>query len=452
LEFLKSGTAHPIVLEASGVAGGISRTAEHHGNHIDIGGHRFFSKSQIVMDAWKEICPDMLTRSRLSRILYERKFYDYPVQLNANTIANLGLSRMAKIGMSYLKASALQRKPEKNLEDFMVNRFGVELYKTFFRDYTEKVWGLPCNQISADWGAQRIKGLSIAKTIAHALGKKSKETSLIDHFLYPKQGPGELWTRAAEQVVAKGGEIRYNCKVNKFVIDNNRVNELICETPDGEVRLTGDIVLSSMPIKDLALGLGSAIPEAERKIAEGLVYRDFMTVGFLFDALQIGKVQDNWIYVQESDVKVGRLQIFNNWSPHMVADPSKIWMGLEYFVNEGDSLWSMPDADFAQFAAAELEKIGVAKASGVLDSFVLRVPKAYPAYFGTYTQFGALRKYLDTIQNLYLMGRNGMHRYNNMDHSMLSAIEAARLAASGSQDRAPIWSVNAEDDYHEEGK
>ncbi|MDR2583642.1 MAG: NAD(P)/FAD-dependent oxidoreductase [Fibromonadaceae bacterium] len=429
-EFLKKGDIHPTVVEQENFVGGISRTVEHNGNRMDIGGHRFFSKNNWVMEWWNTIYGDMMLRPRLSRILYMRKFFDYPVSLNANTIKGLGLWRMAKIGTSYLKSSLFQIKTEKNLQDFMLNRFGKELYLTFFKDYTEKVWGIPCEQISAEWGAQRIKGLSIAKTIKHALFKNTKETSLIDEFLYPKLGPGDLWQRVANKILEMGGEIKFNTKIEKLNLKEY------------------DYVLSSMPIKDLINALED-VPPNIKEIANGLVYRDFITVGVLLEKLEVGDIKDNWIYVQESDVKVGRLQIFNNWSEHLVKDKSKIWLGMEYFANEGDDLWNLSERVFSKFAISELEKIGMAKKENVLDSVVIKVPKAYPAYFGTYNKFGELKAWLDGIDNLFLIGRNGMHKYNNMDHSMLSAKEAVNAIRYGSKDKSAIWSVNSEEDYHE---
>jgi protoporphyrinogen oxidase len=443
LEFLKIGDVHPIVVEQENFVGGISRTAEHNGNRMDIGGHRFFSKNDWVMNWWKSIDGDMMLRPRLSRILYLRKFFDYPVSLNMNTIKGLGLWRMAKIGMSYLKACMLQIKPEKTLQDFMLNRFGKELYLTFFKDYTEKVWGIPCEQISAEWGAQRIKGLSIAKTIKHALFKNTSETSLIDEFLYPKLGPGALWQKAADKVLEMGGEIIFNSKIVK-------AKEVEWITDSGK-SFKPDYILSSMPVRDLVNAM-EGVPQNIKEIASGLVYRDFITVGVLLDKLEIGNIKDNWIYVQESDVKVGRLQLFNNWSEYLVKDQGKVWLGMEYFANEGDDLWNMSERVFAKFAINELEKIGVAKKDNVLDSVVLKVQKAYPAYFGTYSRFGELRAWLDGIDNLFLIGRNGMHKYNNMDHSMLSALEAVKAVHSGSKDKSAIWNVNSEEDYHESKK
>ena len=517
LELLRTTDVKPVIFEAEDVIGGISRTARYNGNRMDIGGHRFFSKSDTVMDWWQGILPlqgaaskddiaigrkvplveggpdpektdyVMLCRSRLSRILFLRKLFDYPVSLNGDTIRNLGLWRMFKIGMSYLKVQLLPACKEKSLEDFMINRFGVELYRTFFRDYTEKVWGVPCSKISPDWGGQRIKGLSITKTVVHALkqifaGKKKAEagaangadirqkdteTSLIGQFLYPKFGPGQLWETVAEKVQEMGGEIRMKSKVvgvNRSA-DGKRVESVVVDHGQYTETVACDYFLSTMPVKELVAAMDNEknpVPSEVRRVSDGLVYRDFITVGLLLDKLEIKNpakpgtpesklkfVADNWIYVQESDVKLGRIQIFNNWSPYLVADPSKVWIGLEYFATEGDEMWRMPDADFIKFAIEELDRIHVAKPESVRDSVVFHIKKAYPAYFGTYGEFDKVRAYVDPIENLFLMGRNGMHKYNNMDHSMLAAMEVAKCIRENSTDKTALWSVNSEEDYHE---
>ncbi len=517
LELLRTTGVKPVMFEAEDVIGGISRTARYNGNRMDIGGHRFFSKSDTVMDWWQGILPlqgsaskddiaigrsvplvqggpdpektdyVMLCRSRLSRILFLRKLFDYPVSLNGDTIRNLGLWRMFKIGMSYLKVQLLPARKENSLEDFMINRFGVELYRTFFRDYTEKVWGVPCNKISPDWGGQRIKGLSITKTVVHALkqifaGKKKPdagaangadirqkdtETSLIGQFLYPKFGPGQLWETVAEKVLEKGGEIHMNSKVvgvNRST-DGKRVESVVVNRGNSTETIPCDYFLSTMPVKELVASMDNGkmpVPAEIKRVAEGLVYRDFITVGLLLDKLLIKNpaksgtpesklkfVADNWIYVQEPDVKLGRIQIFNNWSPYLVADPSKVWIGLEYFATEGDEMWRMPDKDFIKFAIAELDKIDVARPEDVRDSVVFHIKKAYPAYFGTYGEFNKIREYVDPIENLFLMGRNGMHKYNNMDHSMLAAMEVVKCIRENSSDKTALWSVNSEEDYHE---
>ena len=517
LELLRTTNVKPLIFEAEDVIGGISRTARYKGNRMDIGGHRFFSKSDTVMDWWQGILPlqgsaskddiaigrsvplvtggpdpektdyVMLCRSRLSRILFLRKLFDYPVSLNGETIRNLGLWRMFKIGMSYLKVQLLPARKEKSLEDFMINRFGVELYRTFFRDYTEKVWGVPCCKISPDWGGQRIKGLSVTKTVAHALkqvfaGKKKSdvegadirqkdtETSLIGQFLYPKFGPGQLWETVAEKVQKMGGEIHMNAKVVGVNRDDSgkRVTSVVVDHGNFTESVPCDYFLSTMPVKELVTAMDNGktpVPAEVKRVADGLVYRDFITVGLLLDKLLIKNpakkgspesklkfVADNWIYVQESDVKLGRIQIFNNWSPYLVADPEKIWIGLEYFATEGDEMWRMPDKDFIKFAIAELDKIDVAKPDAVRDSVVFHIKKAYPAYFGTYGEFNKIREYVDQVENLFLMGRNGMHKYNNMDHSMLAAMEVVKCILENSTDKTALWNVNSEEDYHEDKK
>ena len=514
LELLRTTDVKPLIFEAEDVIGGISRTARYNGNRMDIGGHRFFSKSDTVMDWWQGILPlqgaaskddiaigrsvplveggpdpeqtdyVMLCRSRLSRILFLRKLFDYPVSLNGDTIRNLGLWRMFKIGMSYIKVQLLPARKEKSLEDFMINRFGVELYRTFFRDYTEKVWGVPCSKISPDWGGQRIKGLSITKTVIHAVkqifaGKKKSgaegadirqkdtETSLIGQFLYPKYGPGQLWETVAEKVQQQGGEIHMKAKVvgvNRSA-DGKRVESVVVDSGNSTETVPCDYFLSTMPVKELVAAMDNGmtpVPAEVKRVADGLVYRDFITVGLLLDKLLIKNpakpgtpesklkfVADNWIYVQESDVKLGRIQIFNNWSPYLVADPDKVWIGLEYFATEGDEMWRMPDADFIKFAIAELDKIDVARPEAVRDSVVFHIKKAYPAYFGTYGEFNKIREYVDPIDNLFLMGRNGMHKYNNMDHSMLAAMEVVKCIRENSSDKTALWNVNSEEDYHE---
>jgi protoporphyrinogen oxidase len=540
LEFLRKTDVKPIVLEASHEIGGISRTIRYKGNRMDIGGHRFFSKSDRVMQWWIDLMPVesadapaspvaisyqgqqrvvavpavleeepplrgmgplqhdahlpeesphtaavfaasasasddlvMLVRPRKSRIYYLRKFFDYPIKLSGTTLANLGPIRMAKIGVSYIASRILPIKPEKSLEDFLVNRFGRELYLTFFKSYTEKVWGTPCNKISADWGAQRIKGLSLTTALKHFLRKafasrpkgsngdlaqKGTDTSLIERFLYPKFGPGQLWEHVAEKVVAMGGEIHLGLNVDAIHTEGDRVVALEAVSDRGErQRFAGDYFLSTMPMKDLVRALRADVPANVREVSEGLEYRDFITIGILANKLDVSEphdgstlIKDTWIYIQEPDVLLGRLQIFNNWSPHMVADPTKAWIGLEYFCYETDPLWSMPDDDLKRFAAGELEKIGILKTAEVLDAHVVRVPKTYPAYFGTYDRFQELRDFTDRFENLFLVGRNGMHKYNNQDHSMLTAMAVVDGIAAGHVDKAAVWGINSEQEYHEE--
>ena len=503
-ELLTRTDVHPLVLEKSGYMGGIARTVNYKGNRIDIGGHRFFSKSDRVMEWWLRFLPMqavadprqvityqrqaravagtaggpdpervdrvMLLRRRRSRIYYLRRFFDYPVSLSLDTLRKLGIWRAARIGTSYVKAALFPVREPRNLEEFFVNRFGRELYATFFRDYTEKVWGVPCRSISAEWGAQRVKGLSVAKAIGHFLrglvprrrdvAQKSTETSLIEQFLYPKHGPGQMWETVAEEVRAKGGEILTGLAVERLERDGRGITAVVArDAATGAARrFAGDVFFSTMPIRELVRALEPPAPAEVRAIAEGLVYRDFVTVGLLLDRLAIREegergaalVRDNWIYIQEPDVNVGRLQIFNNWSPYMVADPSKVWVGLEYFCNEGDRLWTMPDAEMIALAGEELERIGIIERGAIRDAVVLRMEKTYPAYFGTYERFDELRAWLDAIPNLFLVGRNGMHRYNNQDHSMLAAMTAVDNIVAGRTDKANVWATNTEDEYLEE--
>jgi len=509
-ELLTRTNIKPIVLEKSGYMGGISRTVNYKGNRIDIGGHRFFSKSERVMQWWLKMLPlqaaagetgriqyhgmerdvpaglagldaatrdtVMLLRPRKSRIYYLRRFFDYPITLTKDTLVKLGAARTIRIGLSYLKSAIFPIKAERTLEQYLINRFGRELFLTFFKSYTEKVWGVPCNRISAEWGAQRIKGLSVWGTLKHAakkvfgkkasgknekdgIAQKGTQTSLIEKFLYPKFGPGQMWEETARRIQEMGGEIRTGVCVDCVKTDGWRVASVETEDSRGvRQTISGDHFFSTAPIQELMRAFDVRPPAQVMEVSDGLVYRDFITVGLLVRSLKIhdetpeGKklIGDNWIYIQEPDVKLGRLQIFNNWSPYMVADPSKVWLGLEYFCNESDPLWRMTDAEMSALAKEELSKIGIIDAGEVLDSVVLRMEKTYPAYFGTYDRFAEIREYVDRYENLFLIGRNGMHRYNNQDHSMLTAMMAVDNIAAGITDKSNLWDVNTETDYHEE--
>jgi protoporphyrinogen oxidase len=381
---------------------------------------------------------------------------------------------MAKIGVSYVMSRVSPIKEEKSLEDFLINRFGRELYLTFFKSYTEKVWGTPCDKISAEWGAQRIKGLSLTTALKHFVRKafspaakaaaganrdiaqKGTDTSLIERFLYPKYGPGQLWEHVAEKILAMGGEIHMGWKVDSIVTEGKRVVAIEAVNDAGErQRFEGDYFLSTMPMRDLVRSLRADVPANVREVSEGLEYRDFITVGILANKLDVKEtdgslIKDTWIYIQEPDVLLGRLQIFNNWSPYMLADPTKVWIGLEYFCYETDPLWAMPDDELQRFAAGELQKIGILTTAEVLDAHVVRVPKTYPAYFGTYDRFEELREWTDSFENLFLVGRNGMHKYNNQDHSMLTAMAVVDGIAAGHVDKSTVWGINTEQEYHEE--
>ena len=476
---------HPIIVEATPYIGGISRTANHNGNRIDIGGHRFFSKNQRVTQWWNELMPVqeeqvpdnkigrdgkniMLRRRRVSRIYYLRRFFDYPISLSMSTLRNMGLMRTLRSGFGYLW-SMMNKRPENSLENFYINRFGKPLYSMFFEDYTEKVWGVHPSKLGADWGSQRVKGLSITAILKDmmsrslGLNRKKVETSLIEEFIYPPHGPGQLWELAASTAVSHGAELMMETAVTSVITKDGRVVAAEVTDKDGNVKTIGcDYFISSMPLKDLvpAVKGDTAAPPEALKVASGLPYRDFITVGLLVDKLKINnqtkldtynnRVPDTWIYIQERDVKVGRLQIFNNWSPAMVADwENTVWIGMEYFCNEGDDLWTMTDADFINLAKNELEHIGIIDQSSVIDAVRLKVKKAYPSYFGSFYNLGTVRQWLDSIPNLFCVGRNGQHRYNNMDHSMLTAMEAVDAIAAGDLSKENVWNVNTEEEYHE---
>lgn len=500
LELLRRARCRVIVLEASGELGGISKTVTYQGNRIDIGGHRFFSKSDWVMDWWQEILPIaspdsdleiayqnrrhrlapvgaegdnprvMLVRDRLSRIYFEGNFFAYPVKANLDTALKLGAWRVARMMASYGQARLWPRRPEESLEDFLINRFGRELYETFFRYYTEKVWGVRCSAISAEWGAQRIKGLSVSRALLHALrtplrsiglGGGATHTSLIERFLYPKFGPGQMWESVAERVMGAGGEIRLWQKAVGVQVTDGRVSGVTSrDVNTGEqVALAADYVISSMPVVDLIAAMGNAPPTPVARIAQGLGYRDFITLGLLLRRLRktpgslpdspINLVPDNWIYIQDKGVQVGRLQFFNNWSPYLVADPNTVWIGMEYFCQAGDALWSRDEGALLELGMRELETLGLAQRGDLLDGVVLRVPKAYPGYYGSYGEFAVIRDFTDRLPNLFLIGRNGMHRYNNQDHSMLTARLAVEAILDPAVDKQAIWAVNIDDDYHE---
>ncbi len=490
-KLLKETDIKPIIYEESNVIGGISQTFEYKGNRMDIGGHRFFTKNDLVMDVWKELMKPQgapaldekllnenkqyegkadpekeddvfLTRRRVSRIYYLGKFFDYPISMKPRTFLNMGFFRTMSAGFGYIH-SCIFKKKEDSLENFYINRFGKPLYNMFFKDYTTKVWGRSPKEISPDWGAQRVKGLSLMKTFVSALTKPFRkksskvETSLIEEFYYPKKGPGQLYSKMADEIIKMGGEIHFNSKVDNVHLNRNSIDYI---DVNGNI-VKGDYYISSMPIKDLMNSMND-VDKSLLDIANNLPYRDFITVGLLLDKLKIKNktkmktvnniVPDCWIYIQDNSVKLGRLQIFNNWSPYMVDDLEKhIFVGLEYFCNEGDEMWNMKEEDFIKFAIDELVKIKIIDKEDVLDSVELKIKKAYPAYFDSYAEFPKVKDYLNSIDNLYCIGRNGQHRYNNMDHSMLTAIETVNVIKNG-LDKSIIWNVNADKEYHESKK
>lgn len=502
-ELLKRTDIKPVIVEQSVYAGGLAKTVNYKGNRIDIGGHRFFSKSDRVIEWWLNILPVeknetdqsldityqnkthhvpegiiknnmadgdkvMLVRSRLSRIYFKKQFFPYPIKLSAGTLRKLGWWNTVKIGYSYIRSRISPVLPEVSLEDFFINRFGSELYDTFFKDYTEKVWGISCKEISAEWGKQRIKGLSVSKAVGHAvksifgrakdIRQRNTETSLIEQFLYPKYGPGQMWEEVAARIVAMGGEIHYNHKADSIIAGDNKIVAVktINKITGEAVRWDCDYCFSTMPVKDFINGINNEVAKEVTSVNDGLLYRDFIIVGLLVNELKVKDVsgasiiKDNWIYIQEKEVKMGRLQVFNNWSPFMVNDAGKVWLGLEYFCNVGDELWSKDDEAFIQFAIDELDMIGIINKADVADATILREEKAYPSYYGSYGQFDVLKNYLKQFDNLFPIGRNGMHKYNNSDHSMLTAMTAVDNIVNGITDNENIWQINTEEDYHEE--
>lgn len=486
-----------LILEESDVFGGISKTVNYKGNRMDMGGHRFFSKVPEVNKWWDEMLPMqshpskddlilgreiplykngknpekedyvMLTRHRVSRIFFDDKFYDYPVSLKMETIKNMGFFKTIQVGFSYI-FSVIHKKPDDNLENFYINRFGKKLYSMFFEYYTENLWGRHPREIDASWGAQRVKGLSILAIIKDIFGKVFKkknrkiETSLIEEFKYPKLGPGQLWEVTAERIEELGGTIIKNAKVvNLHKNEDNIVTSLTYEMNGERITVTGDYFISSMPIKDLILGLNE-VPTDFLRIAKGLPYRDYMTLGVLIPKINLKNktsfktvsniIPDCWVYVQDRRVKMGRFQVYNNWSPYLVKDlENTIWIGLEYFCNEGDKLWKMNEEEFSDFCIDEMIKIGLINSKDeVIDTHMEKVKKAYPAYFDTYNEIDKLIEYINTIDNLYCVGRNGQHRYNNLDHSMMTSFETVKNILSGRKDKSNIWNVNTEKEYHEE--
>ena len=517
-ELIKDGGADKYdvtVLEETHEFGGISRTVKHNGNRMDIGGHRFFSKDDRIMDWWKNTLPlqgapsyddkklgrehdmepggpdpevedkVMLKRHRVSRIYWNKHFLDYPISLSLGTLKAMGFKLTMVAGFSYLKAM-VHKLPEDNLENFYINRFGRKLYSMFFEGYTEKLWGRHPSEISADWGAQRVKGLSIMGVLKNAFQKlmpkkrdnSEVETSLIEEFWYPKYGPGQLWETVESNCENAGVKVVTDAKVVEVRQNDGHIASVVTEAADGtRTEWNADTFISSMPVKDLveaidaagedeqAVAAGSKIaPAAVTEVAEGLPYRDFVTVGLLVNRLKLENttdiptlgnppiVPDCWIYVQDPGYKVGRIQVFNNWSPYLVKDvDDTVWIGLEYFCEEGDTFWNRSEEDAVKFAVSELMRMGVIEnPEDVIDSHRERVKKAYPAYFDTYDRIDEVIDYLDGFGNLYCVGRNGQHRYNNMDHSMATAIEAVGNIKSGKATKENVWSVNTDKSYHEE--
>jgi len=434
--------------------GGIARTVEHHGYRFDIGGHRFFSKNQEIEDLWTEVLGgEMLTRGRLSRIYYRGKYFDYPLKA-MNALRNLGLLETVRCMSSYGWARLRPVKNPHTLDDWVSNQFGRRLFNIFFKTYTEKVWGIPTTELSADWAAQRIKGLNMVEAIKGALfpkrasGRGEVIKTLIDRFRYPRLGPGQMWETVAAGLARQGHPVKLGWKVTGIRRQGPTVTSVLAVDQAGEEHeLTGQEFVSTLPVRTLVELMDPPPPEEVLIAATRLGYRDFLSVTLMIDRGDL--FPDNWIYIHEPGVKVGRLQNFKNWSPSMVPDQSKTCLGMEYFCFEGDGLWTMSDAELIDLGKRELAQLGMCRPEEVFDGCVVRMPKAYPVYDDEYQEhLKVIRDWLETVPNLHLCGRNGMHKYNNQDHSMMTALLVARRIA-GVSDLDP-WNVNADAEYHEE--
>jgi protoporphyrinogen oxidase len=434
-----------IVLESESQVGGLAKTAVRDGYRFDLGGHRFFTKAPEVERLWHEVLPeDFLLRPRMSRIYWNGKFLDYPLR-GPDVVRKLGPIELTRSFASYLRASLRRKGEEETFDDWVSNRFGRRLFNLFFKSYTEKLWGVPTTEIRAEWAAQRIKGLSFLSAARAAFfgNRGNRVKSLIDEFQYPRLGPGQMWEAMATEIVGRGGEVRMESPVSRLTLTEGRVTAI---EAGGETVVPGEVI-SSLPLRSIVGLVGEAAPPEVREAARGLRYRDFLTVALVVDGEDL--FPDNWIYIHEPDVRVGRIQNYRSWSPDMVPDPSKACVGLEYFCFAGDDLWETTDDGLVELAGRELEQLGLAGREDVERGFVVRVPKAYPMYDPDYAdRVATIRAWLDGVENLQQVGRNGLHRYNNSDHSMLTAIRAVENVTSGSDH--DLWAVNADSVYHEE--
>ncbi len=449
LEMIKHALS-PLVIEKGSIVGGIARTDVYKGYYFDMGGHRFYTKSEYVTDLWEDLLgEDFLTRPRLSRIYYQNKHFNYPPRL-WNTLTGLGFIESIKVLASYLKWHLFPHQQVETFEHWVTNAFGKRLFEIFFKTYTEKVWGIPCTELRAEWAAQRIKNLSLTIVIkSFFLNTHNKVVSLIDQFHYPRRGPGMMWEAAQKRIEQNNGQIQLNTEVVSIQRDGNTINSVVSREADNETEISAQFFISSMPLPELINKLEPAAPIEIQKAAKTLKHRDFLTVCLIIDKQDI--FSDNWIYIHDPDVKVARIQNYKNWSESMVPDLTKTSLGMEYFCMEGDELWSLTDSELVALASKELAKIGFADSNQVLDGCVYRVPKAYPVYDSTYrANLTTVQEYCDGFENMKTVGRNGLHRYNNMDHSMLTAIYATRMLVLG--ERHDLWSINSEQDYLEEGK
>ena len=449
----RSDRIRPVVFEAGSIVGGISRTESHNGNRFDIGGHRFFTKVTAVEEMWHEVLgEDLITRPRLSRIYYRDKFYAYPLKI-FNALGNIGPYEAGRIMLSYAKWKLRPSKREDTFEEWVINRFGGRLYMHFFRSYTQKVWGINPRDIRADWAAQRIKNLSLPKAVWNALSGANDTASLIEEFKYPRLGPGMMWEKTAERIEAAGGYVGLQSAVTRVYRDDTRVTGVDVRSWDGEPEHTpvtrhvrGEHFISTMALRELIHCFDPPPPEYVVEAADRLKYRDFLIVTLVLN--KSDPFPDNWIYVHSPKVKVGRIQNFRAWSPEMLRDPDTASIGMEYFCQLGDGLWTMSDEELRNLAASELEQLGLAAASDVVDAAIIRQPKAYPVYDTEYQDaLKVVSDWLKTFENFQTVGRNGLHRYNNQDHSMLSAMLAARNILG---ERHDVWGVNVERAYHEE--
>jgi protoporphyrinogen oxidase len=434
-----------VVVEADAQVGGLAKTVVRDGYRFDLGGHRFFTKSKEVERLWHEVLADeFLLRPRMSRIYWNKRFLDYPLR-GADVIKKLGAVEVTRAFASYLAASTRPKGNEQSFEEWVSNRFGKRLFELFFRSYTEKVWGVPTSEIRAEWAAQRIKGLSFASAAKAAFfgNEGNKVKSLIQEFHYPRYGPGQMWEAMTDEVRSLGGEVRLEAPVEELVVEGGRVREVVA---GGQTYDPGHVI-SSLPLRTTVSVTRPNPPVEVIHAAAGLRYRDFLTVALVLDGEDL--FPDNWIYIHEPGVRVGRIQNYRSWSPWMVPDASKACVGLEYFCFAGDDLWTMDDDDLVDLAAGELEELGLASRDKVERGYAVRVPKAYPMYDADYAdRVATIRTWLDGIENLQQVGRNGLHRYNNSDHSMLTAIRAVENVTLGAGH--DIWAVNAESVYHEE--
>ena len=484
----------PVLVEADNCVGGLAKTFFENNNGTDIGPHRFFTKNDRVMNLWKELlpiqgapaCDDILVnrtvtvepdgpnpenqdkvflkRKRFSRIYYSKHFLDYPLKLKPSNIFAMGLTKTFLAGMSYIK-SCFYKVPETNLESFMINRFGRVLYELFFEGYTQKVWGVHPSKISKEWGMQRIKGISLIKVLSDAFFKlfsikHKKEVSLVDEYFYPKLGSQQLWEEFGNKIKENGGEILLNSEVIGINKDGNKIVSVkVQNKKTGDIsEIFGDIFISSMPIQSLLTEMND-VPEDICEIAKSLSYRDFVLVNFVTNKINLKNntnvptvnniAPDSWIYLQDNGVKAGRLDIMNNFSPYIIRDYKKdVVINLEYFCNENDEFWDDKDENIINFAISELEKLNVTNNENIQTAKVIRIKKAYPSYFGSYDKFDKIKEYLNSLDNLYCIGRNGQHKYNNMDHSILSGIVAAEVIEKN-EDKNILWDINTDSEYQE---